>query len=144
MPADTWFSRDLPVLEAVVELLDNELIAIDPTRLAGPTGLDQQNITRALVALDGPYVEMTWLNVAGGIGRIQGVTPAARQATGQWPTGESLADSVLETLDARIDAAPTPEERSRWVKLRDGVAGAGRDVLVEVMAAVVSRQMAGG
>jgi hypothetical protein len=52
---DTWAARDLPVLDAVVKLLEdkNEVRMGD---LETATGLEAPVIARALAALEGPYI----------------------------------------------------------------------------------------
>lgn len=54
---DTWSSRDLPVLDAVVSMLDEpnrNFVAVH--QIAARTGLDKMEVARALDALEGPYV----------------------------------------------------------------------------------------
>ncbi len=143
MAEDTWFSRDLPVLDVTVRLMDERLAPIDPALVAETTGLPLRDVARALVAMEGSYVVVKWGNAQAGMGRVQAVTAAARQTVGQWPSAENMASRILETLDARIEEAPTEAERSRWVKIRDAVGGAGRDLLVDVMGSVITRQIGG-
>jgi hypothetical protein len=56
---DTWFSRDLPVLDATVRLLDEGNFAVSVASLAEATGLDVRAVDRALDALEGRYVVST-------------------------------------------------------------------------------------
>jgi hypothetical protein len=70
--------------------------------------------------------------------RLTGVTERARRAVGQWPSAESMVDRMLTILNERAEDAP-PDERPRWRRLRDGFAGAGRDVAVEFAAALLAR-----
>ena len=53
---DTWVSRDLPVLDAVVRLLDAGQFAVTVADIAGETGFDPKTVDRALDALHGTYV----------------------------------------------------------------------------------------
>jgi hypothetical protein len=46
-------------------------------------------------------------------------------------------------IDERIEAAPTEEERSKWKRLRDGIADVGRDVLVGVLTTTVNSAVKG-
>jgi hypothetical protein len=52
---ETWLSRDLCVLDAVVELLEDQDL-VQPGAVVARTGLDSREILRALHALDGTYV----------------------------------------------------------------------------------------
>jgi len=82
---DTWASRDLPVLDAVVSQFD-ELSRTgacpDAADIAASTGLEIIAVIAALNALDGEYVTVrrplepsSW--------DVTSVTPAARRAVGQ-------------------------------------------------------------
>jgi hypothetical protein len=72
------------------------------------------------------------------------MTPAPWRATGLWPTPESLADAVVEEIGKALDRTDDQDTRSRLVRIRDAVAGAGRDILVDVLGAVLSRGLTGG
>jgi hypothetical protein len=96
-----------------------------------------------MTSLQRSHTQMQWHQRREGIGRIRSVTPAARHATGQWPSPESITDRFLQTLDERIEASPDGTERSRWVKMRDAVGGAGRDLFVDVVGTVISKQVTG-
>ncbi|GAA2027839.1 hypothetical protein GCM10009740_16890 [Terrabacter terrae] len=142
---DTWFSRDMPVLEAAVALLEESRPPVSDSGIAARTGIDRQHVMKALEALEEDFLDVGWddradLRVSGAVAAC---TSAARRATGQWPSAESLAERAIAVVDERIENATDDAERSRWVKLRDGLAGAGRDLVVDVMGAVVSRQITG-
>lgn len=53
---DTWFSRDLPVLEIAVRLLDASGHPIRAAEIRNETELDMDEVARALTALEGPYI----------------------------------------------------------------------------------------
>jgi hypothetical protein len=144
MAADTWFTRDLPVLEAAAELIDEQMLPVQPQEISRQLGMDLEDVSRALVALDGPYIEMRWLQRRAGIGRVMSVTPAARREIGQWPTPEAAADRMVQAIESRIETTDSEEERGRLVRARDALLGVGRDLFVDVMGAVVSRQVTGG
>jgi hypothetical protein len=63
------------------------------------------------------------------------------QEVAGWPKpGADTYDLTLAAIDRLIDEAPNADERGRLEKLRDGVVGVGRDVLVNVL----SRAATGG
>jgi hypothetical protein len=60
MVEDTWFRRDLPVLDAIVTSLDKAAGRAFPQleEIAQSTGLDLQDVSRAAQALDGVYIDL--------------------------------------------------------------------------------------
>lgn len=55
---DTWASRDLPVLDATVRLLEDNFQAT-VADIAAETGIEPENVARALDAMDGTYSMLT-------------------------------------------------------------------------------------
>lgn len=145
---DTWTTRDLPVLRAVARALDETGSTVKVhtlTRLPELQNMDPDTCRRALVALEDEYLLINWSNrhTGPGLGVIGRMTPAARRATGLWPSPESVTDRMLTALDEQIDAAQDPERKSKLVKVRDSLLGAGRDLMVDVVGAVVSKSLTG-
>jgi hypothetical protein len=140
---DTWVSRDMPVLDAVVRLLDEGRFAVTVADIAAATGLDPKTVDRALVALHGPYVSDYTQFATGGIPdswRVSRVTAAARQAVGQWPTAESLATRLAEAFTEAADQEKDPERKSRLRQLASFLGETGKDLAAEVIAKVIMRQ----
>jgi hypothetical protein len=52
-----------------------------------------------------------------------------------WPgeNADLAAIALVELIQHRVDDAGTDEERSRWIRLRDGVIGMGHEVIVELL-----------
>jgi hypothetical protein len=65
------------------------------------------------------------------------------QTVAGWPVrpGDDTYDLLLTSLAQRIEAAPTQEEESKWIKLRDGLVSAGRDLVVDVLSNVATQGM---
>jgi hypothetical protein len=117
----TWDTLEGPVLESIADLeptnrdLNNDDIATS-------TGFDRDTIDRALLGLleaEPPYI--TGTNAAGEeLCYLIGVrlTERGRRTVGVWPTEDS-GEALLELLAARVAAASTPEERSRWERVFD-------------------------
>ena len=113
---DTWASRELPVLDAAVRLLDEGNYAVTVRDLAAETGLDPTGVDRALDALEGPYVVKYQKMMTGGDPNpwfITSVTSAARQAVGQWPTPENVIDRLAEAFGAAAEHETDPKRRRR-------------------------------
>jgi hypothetical protein len=98
---DTWTTRDLPVLDATVALLEQSFM-VTVTDIAARTGFEPDAVAAALEALDPDYVDFR-KTTTGGDPRfwyVYKATPAARRAVGQWPTAEALAGRLADELAA--------------------------------------------
>lgn len=138
---DTWFSRDLPVLTAIVELMDDPSARPKGSQVAEASGYTKDEVARALNALDGEYATVRKAMSGGDPGPwiVLEVTPAARRAVGQWPTPENVADRLLAALEQAADQTVDEEQRSRLRRAADSLKGLGRDVLPEVIANVITK-----
>ncbi|WP_460967359.1 hypothetical protein [Pedococcus soli] len=139
---DVWASRDFPVLREAVRMKDADpRIVITQAQLQEATGLDEDMVSRSIVALSrAGLVEL--LGRMSGYGHVSNVSPAAYQLVGLWPDASDATDRVLWEIERRIETA-TPEERTKLQKLRDGVVGVGRDLMTDVMASVITKQING-
>lgn len=142
---DTWASRDLPVLDATVGLLE-ESYMVTVSDIAARTGVDEEAVARALEALDPLYVDFR-KTTTGGDPRFWYVfkaTPAARQAVGQWPTGDALITRLAAELTAAGQQESDGERKgllayaARLVgdELRDACVRAADAVLAPAVAAM--------
>jgi len=139
---DTWVSRDLPVLDAVVKLLDEGNFVVHVADIANETGFDTRTVAQALDALDGPYVAEYQKLMTGGIPdswHVSKVTPEARQAVGQWPTADSLAVQLAAAFSEAAEKENDPERKSRLRQIASFLAETGKDVAAEVLAKVILR-----
>ena len=134
---DTWWSRDLPVLDAAVKLLEDKAMA-EVGDIARSTGFDSEDVARALNAMQGVY-----------IGKLQGmayrrgfteVTPAGRRAVGQWPTPENVVARLAEAFSAAAEHEADPERRGKLRAVGGFLADTGKDFAAEVVAKVIAHQ----
>jgi hypothetical protein len=138
---DTWSSRDLPVLEAVVSMLDEPghyFVAVH--EIAERTGLDKMEVARALDALDGPYIADYQRLMSGGNPtnwHIGSVNEAARRAVGQWPTPESLVDRLVQGLNQAAEHDTDPARKRRLREAATVLGETARGVVTEVVAKVI-------
>lgn len=136
---DVWFTRDLPVLRAIVRLLDEPphgsapyLGAVVPASgLARPQVVSAAN---ALVAAG--YVEAL-TNHAGDIVRFTSASGEARRLAGLWPTPQGEWERLLEQLAARAAGALTEVERARWQALSAAAVALGPDDGALLMSALI-------
>jgi len=126
--ADTWFSRDLPVLRAIARLVDEPTHGGSPYLLGAvvpASGLPKAEVVAAAKALAAAgYIEPL-TNHAGDIVRITAISAEARRLAGLWPTPQGEWDRLLEQLTVRAANAPTDVERERWRTFADAAAAVG-------------------
>jgi hypothetical protein len=109
---DTWTTRDLPVLDATVGMLEQSFM-VTVTDIAAKTGFEPEAVAAALEALDPDYVDFR-KTTTGGDPRfwyVYKATPAARRVVGQWPTAESLAGRLADELTAAAAAEQDAERK---------------------------------
>jgi hypothetical protein len=136
---DTWWTRDLPVLDVAVRLLEVHDMP-EVIDIATGTGFDAQDVSRALKDMDGSYVDLqtTMGDVDGWY--VRSVTPAARRAVGQWPTPENVVARLAEAFSAAADQERDPERRGKLRTIASFLADTGREFAAEVVAKIIIRQ----
>ncbi|WP_116951622.1 hypothetical protein [Jiangella endophytica] len=77
---------------------------------------------------DGQYVLLT------------GLTERGRRAVGVWPSGENV-DALVEALQQAAEATSDPEEKSALRRAAGAVLGVSKNVMTEVVAAVIARSI---
>ena len=135
---DTWAARDLPVLDATVALLE-ESYMVTVTDIAARTGLDEHAVARALEALDPVFVDFRKTTTGGDptFWYVLKVTPAARQAVGQWPTAESLVSALVSQLSAAAQEERDAERKGLLTYAARLIGDTLRDVSVRAAQAVL-------
>ena len=142
---DTWASRDFPFLLEAARRLD----AVEPnvwaSRIAAEAGLDEHQALAAALALHPTHsvVEPMWRGSGIHDAVVIGLTERGRRAVGLWP-GEDDGDALIRTLVAAADMAPDPAQQGKLRKAAKALGGVSKDFLVEVTAAMATRQMTGG
>lgn len=139
---DTWFSRDLPVLDAAISLAEESAIGFPRAGgIAKRTGFDVRDVAKAMDAMDGAYFRVQRYMSGGDPSpwHVSEFTPKARRAVGQWPTPENVADRLLAALEQAASETADEEERGRFRRAADSLKGLGRDVLPEVIANVITK-----
>jgi hypothetical protein len=137
----TWERRDLPVLDAVVHYFDEEDSAVIPDvgTFARITGMDAGQVGRAVRALSPRFVKTG--PTMGDLTDvpIMGITDEARQAVGQWPTPESVADRIVAALLEAADQEPDERKRTKLRAAAETLGSFGRDLLINVAANVATK-----
>jgi hypothetical protein len=142
---ETWTTRELPVLRALVEKFDDvETNIVRIETLPAATKLDDIDVKRALRSLitaDPPYV------IGNGIDQlsypiiITNVTERARRAVGQWPASDLAADAIVAALTEAAEQEPDEEKRSGLRKAAAFLGGAGKEVLYRVITQVSGQEI---
>lgn len=129
---DTWFGRDLPVLDAVVRLYDEGDTLIKASEVVSATGFDEQVVQQALRALrTGDYFEKVSASWGSGVMAVSTPTAAARRAVGAWPTAEVVVQRLVEALEsASNDDARPEEERGKFKQAATWLGSFGYQVAV--------------
>lgn len=142
---DRWATRDFPVLLAAARKVDALHLNVRASELADELGMSPDDVMSALIALDPTYVETKedrrGPNILANVAVLR-LTERGRRAVGLWP-GEDSADALVRVLEAAADAEADPVEQGKLRKAAKAVGRVSRDVLVEIVAAVASRQMMG-
>jgi hypothetical protein len=110
--------------------------------IAERTGIDPGDVTRALHALSGPYVDFETIPLAEGDSiplYVRGVTPDARRAVGQWPTPESLVARIVEGVSDAAERETDPQRRKRLREVASLLGGTAKEVVTEIVAKVIVR-----
>lgn len=126
----------------VVRLLE-EQDEVDADTIASEMGITHRAAVVDLTNLGHRHLNVVDMSTSDGMDKYaQGVRPAGLEAVGQWPSAEAAADRLTAALAAMVDATPEGSpKRVRLTALRDGLVRAGRDVLVEVAASVITGRL---
>jgi hypothetical protein len=136
---DVWFTRDLPVLRAIVRLVDEPATGSAPYlgAVVPASGLPKPQVVSAAKALVDSGLVEALTNYAGEIVRFTAVSAEARRLAGLWPTPQGEWDRLLEQLEARAANALSDVERARWRAFADAAAAVGPDDGALLMSALI-------
>lgn len=142
-----WETRDLPVLRAIVELTEEGSDYVEPHAIASRTGLDGDQVQRALRSLSGedpPFFSVTENPSLGGgpsFFDVHNPTGHARRTVGSWPTPQSLAESIVAAFQEAADNEADEAKKGKLRRVAESVREAGTGVVVGVLANVISGQI---
>jgi hypothetical protein len=139
---DRWQDRDFPVLMAAARYLeeaDDDVPGLE--ELIEATGFERAQVVKALSALDGTFIDASRHDSMGGIWSydVIGLTERGRRAVGLWPSGEGV-DALVTALRQAEDATEDPEERTALRRAGGAVATVSREVMSDILAAVIKSQ----
>lgn len=100
MVEDTWFARELPVLETIIETLKERgpYGRVSIGDVAESLSWDPMQVYAAVHALGEEFVRVRTFLIGGDPRSyvIKEVTQAARRVVGQWPPESTIIDRLLE------------------------------------------------
>jgi hypothetical protein len=140
---DTWFSRDLPILDAVVTLLEAGNFRVTVSEIAQATGFAPDAVARSLTAMEHTYVGEFHQFLTGGDPSswyVMHVTPEARQAVGQWPTPENVVDRLAQAFSDAAEQERDPERKGKLRSIAGFLTDTGKDFAAEIVAKVITHQ----
>ena len=129
MMEPTWSEVEVPILEAIAAI-ESEGRTPNSERIVERTGLDEDKAARALLRLwDAEYIGGSKYAEGGDLyPRFLSAHLLERglRVTQVWPSDDQY-ESLLSLIEARLERAADPAERSKLQKLRDGLTGLGKD-----------------
>lgn len=147
MVAESTWHRDLRVLEIIADADEAHEFThggFDAGHVAERAGLSLDDAFHVLDRLErAGYIEVARRSAGGSRRsmRVEAIEERGLRAVGVWPAAELEYSQLLDVLEQLRQDAP-PEEQSRWQRLAEGIAGAGREVAVQFVAAL-AKQSAG-
>ena len=146
MAQETWTTRDLPVLDWLVEqstVGDHQ--RHEPAKIAQALGMEQSVVDAALQRLllaQPPYIGGRRSGQQHGLVFVTGVTERALVATGAWPGSDGSPARLAEALAALADREPEGSpERTRLQKAAAAVGSVGQAALNAAISTAVGAAM---
>lgn len=139
--ADTWNSREMPVLTFAAKYLEETTGPVGPTLrdIADGTGMDIPTVTKSVNALaSAGLIEVQALQGYGS-SRVDDISPQARQLVGLWPTPESALDRMIAALEAiAANTANDEDTRSLARRMADWLSTTGTQVGIGLATAALT------
>lgn len=134
----TWESRDLPVLQTIVEAERNgvNLSEISYSHFS-KLELSEKDIDLSVDALDDKYIKANVIKALGvGVVRwiVLKVLPEGREAAGQWPSrDEEMLHRLLAAIDAQMESESDPKKKKSLEIIKDHAISLGSNVISELV-----------
>jgi hypothetical protein len=145
---DTWFNRDLPVLETIVQYFeDNDRPLLSLSTVSEISGIPIQQVGKAAQNLDnGGFIDLQTLMTGADYGPwlIKRVYSEALVATGAWPSPESLSAAVLSEFE-KLAQNQSDEGEKGWLKrMMSGAGEISKEVFIRVLTESISKVLSPG
>lgn len=136
MVGDTWASRELPVLRAIVEIYESTGRSdIRVSAIEKATGFDKETVQQAIRLLyTEPYMRGSIQSSGPDIHFVGAPTGDALRVVGAWPSPEGLLERLVEGLErAAEDDGRPEEERSKLKQTALWLRGAASQVAIAAL-----------
>lgn len=145
---ELWFSRDLPVLQGIVEqfeIHDRPLLGLP--RVAELTGFTLAEVGKACMNLEkAGYLEL--VRAMGGNDYspwcVKEISASALVATGAWPSPESLSAAIVEELVRASEASDSGNQVGWLKKILSGAGEVSKEIFTRVITEAVVRVLTPG
>lgn len=131
---ETWFAREIPLLEAIAELADELDHYPSLAEVRKRAQIDPDDADEGMRALfEAGYITGVDVSTQQGLDLLDvRLTGDGRVAVGQWPSDDPI-EALVQRLDQLIAATEKPEDKGRLERLRDAVADASKHGLGELI-----------
>jgi hypothetical protein len=99
------------------------------------------DVAAALLALDTTYIELKATLGDASSWFATKLTPAARRAAGQWPTGESLVTTLASGLVQAAEREQDQEPKRRRLAVARELGGAAKSIAVNVASEILEHKL---
>jgi hypothetical protein len=145
---ETWTSRELAVLGALVDKFENDdeshMTGVSVGALVVATGFAKADVEKALRTLDRaspPYMEGHHVNELPYPVTITAVTERALRAVGQWPASDDAAEAIIAALTEAAESEPDEEKRSGLRRTAAFLGGAGKEIFYRILTSAASGEI---
>lgn len=140
---ELWFSRDLPVLQGIVEEFEiRDRPPLGLSHLAELTGFSLAEVGKACMNLQkAGFLELVTAMSGNDYSPwcVKEISASALVATGAWPSPESLSVAIVEEL-VRTPEAADSEHQVGWLKkILSGAEEVSKEIFTRVITEAVVR-----
>lgn len=138
---DAWATRDYPVLRELTRLIDEHGASIGAGDVADALGMDPDLVQKAGRALERRgLVSLQAKSADGNFYLFGDVSGAAYLITGLHPDGDDALSRLIDGLRQAAEQTGDEDERGRLRRAADALGSVTRDIGVQVLTAVITKQ----
>lgn len=133
MSEETWTTRDLPVLRAIVDHYEETDDPVHMRDIELRTGFDEDTVQRALRKLDTrpSFLDDVTGSAQGTIVYVGAPTHEALRVAGAWPSPDNVLERLIAALEEAADDEDRPDDqRSKLKQLALGIRSVGYQIAV--------------
>ena len=143
---DVWATRNYPLLCEITRRIDGGERSLTVKSIAAAIRMDEEEAYRGAAALERRGF-ITGRSPGGSdtpkVLRVIDVSASAYLITGLHPDGDDALSRLIAGLRGAADMHPDEDERGRLRRAADALGGVARDIGVQVVTAVITKQAGG-